>query len=303
MSEVFFNTHEVAKMLQVDKSTVKRWSDEGKLKCYRTPGGHRKFSVECLYRFMNEFNYGVATNHLLPFMSNDDAMLKQVITKNEFHILQSVVIDAALKIKKEEIIKVISESYQNGLSLALIFDNVIKPSVRNLKALFDSGRIPKYDLLLAARTLSTAITIATDTLPRETYKEQDIVCASLSDVNANANVEFTAITALLENLGYRVLNLGNHTIADGVSQIFEDKKISLVCLYCNHISNMEKMMNQISAVRSSLIGKNVFLLLTGEALIEKFQNFFAGISFTVCNSFAEIELINTNSKTIQKQIS
>ena len=34
---------EVAKILKVNTSSVKRWADEGKLPCFRTPGGHRRF--------------------------------------------------------------------------------------------------------------------------------------------------------------------------------------------------------------------------------------------------------------------
>ncbi len=35
----------VARMLNVNASSVKRWADEGKLPCLRTPGGHRRFQA------------------------------------------------------------------------------------------------------------------------------------------------------------------------------------------------------------------------------------------------------------------
>jgi excisionase family DNA binding protein len=38
---------EVASVLHVDPNTVARWSDNGKLRALRTPGGHRRyFSAE-----------------------------------------------------------------------------------------------------------------------------------------------------------------------------------------------------------------------------------------------------------------
>lgn len=37
------SSREVAQMLNVNPSSVKRWADEGKLPCFRTPGGHRRF--------------------------------------------------------------------------------------------------------------------------------------------------------------------------------------------------------------------------------------------------------------------
>ena len=40
---------EVASILHVDPNTVARWSNEGKLRALRTPGGHRRyFAVEVL---------------------------------------------------------------------------------------------------------------------------------------------------------------------------------------------------------------------------------------------------------------
>jgi excisionase family DNA binding protein len=43
---------EAARHLGVSISTVRRWSDAGHLKGYRTPGGQRRFSVEQLDAFL-----------------------------------------------------------------------------------------------------------------------------------------------------------------------------------------------------------------------------------------------------------
>src|SRR4051794_10511197 len=32
-------------ILGVDESTIRRWADTGRLRVYRTPGGHRRFSL------------------------------------------------------------------------------------------------------------------------------------------------------------------------------------------------------------------------------------------------------------------
>jgi excisionase family DNA binding protein len=35
-------------ILGADESTLRRWADSGRLKCYRTPGGHRRFALSDL---------------------------------------------------------------------------------------------------------------------------------------------------------------------------------------------------------------------------------------------------------------
>jgi excisionase family DNA binding protein len=37
--------HRACEILGVDESTLRRWADSGRLRVYRTPGGHRRFSL------------------------------------------------------------------------------------------------------------------------------------------------------------------------------------------------------------------------------------------------------------------
>ena len=45
---------EAARFLKVNTSSVKRWADEGKLPCSRTPGGHRRFERTDVEHFRQE---------------------------------------------------------------------------------------------------------------------------------------------------------------------------------------------------------------------------------------------------------
>ena len=50
----YLNSKEVAMIMGVHVSTVKRWTDAGNLPCYQTPGGHRKFILSHII-FSNEY--------------------------------------------------------------------------------------------------------------------------------------------------------------------------------------------------------------------------------------------------------
>ena len=51
-SRLALSTSQVARRLGVSVGTVRRWSDDGYLNAYRTPGGQRRFSAEQVDAFV-----------------------------------------------------------------------------------------------------------------------------------------------------------------------------------------------------------------------------------------------------------
>lgn len=51
-SEKLYTTHQVAKLVQMDMSSVVKWINDGLLVGYRTPGGHRRIRVSDLLTFL-----------------------------------------------------------------------------------------------------------------------------------------------------------------------------------------------------------------------------------------------------------
>jgi len=53
----YYSTRELAVLLHANESTIKRWSDKGALKCFRTPGGHRRFTPQSVFEFIKKYHY------------------------------------------------------------------------------------------------------------------------------------------------------------------------------------------------------------------------------------------------------
>jgi excisionase family DNA binding protein len=51
-SERLLNASEAAEFLGVSTSSVRKWSDQGLVPVYRTPGGQRRYSLTDLERFL-----------------------------------------------------------------------------------------------------------------------------------------------------------------------------------------------------------------------------------------------------------
>ncbi len=52
-------SHDVAKALRVNPTSVNKWATEGHLKCYKTPGGHRRFNRSDVDDFAARFGMPV----------------------------------------------------------------------------------------------------------------------------------------------------------------------------------------------------------------------------------------------------
>lgn len=48
------NIEEASKFISVSKTTLRRWEKEGKIKSYRTPGGHRRYEQEDLLKVIGK---------------------------------------------------------------------------------------------------------------------------------------------------------------------------------------------------------------------------------------------------------
>lgn len=78
-----FSSRQVGKMVGADPSSVNRWIDSGRLKAYRTPGGHRRVLYDDLMVFLGEWGIPMPdelkpTNLSLLLVDDDEQYLKSL---------------------------------------------------------------------------------------------------------------------------------------------------------------------------------------------------------------------------------
>jgi excisionase family DNA binding protein len=78
MKEIF-TTHEVSKICKVDITSVINWVNSGKIKAYKTPGGHRRIKRSDLIVFLKQYNFPVSedvfeTAPTILVVEDDEAM-------------------------------------------------------------------------------------------------------------------------------------------------------------------------------------------------------------------------------------
>jgi len=65
-TQLAFTSSQAASYLGVSLATVRRWSDDGHLRGYRTPGGQRRFSRAQLDEFLRSLSGEEASEDILP---------------------------------------------------------------------------------------------------------------------------------------------------------------------------------------------------------------------------------------------
>ncbi|MCX6137154.1 MAG: helix-turn-helix domain-containing protein [Ignavibacteriales bacterium] len=280
MTEILFTTIDVAQMLYVDKSTVKRWTDEGKLKCFRTPGGHRKFRAEDLYAFVTQYNYGVTPINLFPQFASDEAVIRQIIIKKEYNVLASVCFSAAIKGKKDDVLKLFTEVHRYGLALPVLFDEILCPTLKRIHDLFVSGKLSAPEHQLAVNALSTATLLMSDVIVKPSLNGKRAICATIE--KESDDILLKALTVLLESEGYDVLNLGVGVSAADVIQLAKSRNPQFVYLLAAQMNQQNAFEAQHELLMNELAGMNSALILCGSGYAAE------NLGVTVCASFVEM---------------
>ncbi|OGS24659.1 MAG: hypothetical protein A2297_07650 [Elusimicrobia bacterium RIFOXYB2_FULL_48_7] len=77
-------TYQISKLCKVDLSTVIDWINQGKMKAYRTPGGHRRIKMEDFKSFLKEYNMpvpgdiGAELKPTILIVDDEPAVLKMI---------------------------------------------------------------------------------------------------------------------------------------------------------------------------------------------------------------------------------
>ncbi|MGA7161157.1 MAG: helix-turn-helix domain-containing protein [Bacteroidota bacterium] len=300
MTELLFTTKDVASMLQVDKSTIKRWTDEGKLKCFRTPGGHRKFRAEDLYQFMADYNYNVSAADFFPAAASDEAVLRGMIVQKEFNVLDSVCFSAAIKGNKNDLLKLLAEAYKNGMSLPLMFDKIVGPTSKKISSLNFSGKLLLSEKQLAINTLSSAIVLLSDVIVKPAQNGKIAICAMVE--NNTDDLELKELNVLLESGGFEVLNLGMGVSADSIAQLIRSKRPNFVFLIASNIHDEETVALEHKTIQNELQLYGGKLIISGPAYTQQLlSGRLAGLFYKFCATFKELTMVQYEKSELKKK--
>jgi len=218
----YFNSHDAAKILGVNVSTVKRWTDEGKLECIKSIGGHRKFMMSHFADFLGRNNKKVSKVNVFPIEDDSDLEISHHILKGNYDYLIDYVLEQAFLSKRDRVQYVMNGLYLGQHALYEIYDNLVTHVLQKIGDMWEKDIKTVTEEHIATQTVRDSIVRLQGIIRIPEKKIGNALCINL--FNELHDIALKMVDHILEVKGYRVLFSGQITPILKMEQVFETFK-------------------------------------------------------------------------------
>lgn len=228
VQKTVLSTADVARLFKVTETTVKRWADEGNLKCQKTPGGHRKYEMRYVVEFARDNKFDpLGVLALLDDANFSNAVQVAVLTR-DFQALVAAFVERALSPDKTDLHALLSYLYEHKIHLWEIYDHVLRPGMADIGERWARGEIginhehrASHETLEALSKLQAQILI-------KPLAGKTVLCACVGD--EKHEIGLRCVANIFDSEGWRVHYLGAETPHDAIVASIRELRPSVVCL-------------------------------------------------------------------------
>lgn len=222
----FYSSRELSAMFQLNESTIKRWADAGKLKCFKTPGGHRKFSAKHVQEFVEQFKFEPSHSHLdlFPHLTKRDIEALLHTHQQDF---SSLFLERAFQADTESLVRILHNRYSAQVSVENIYDTVVRSAIQNIFSRREANTISEAEKHVASTAIFESLLEFRTVIHKKPANGKIALCGSVT--NGLREVILFGFSHLLEIEGWKVYNLGANTPPEILLNAVERYHPSLLC--------------------------------------------------------------------------
>jgi len=226
-----FSSQDLAKLLDINVSTVKRLADSGQLRCVRTPGGHRRFRVEDVRAFVG--TQGIHSHTFAPIIDETGngerhQAFEQAILERRWERLQEHLIAIAGIGTVREVTRLLVATQVAGVHPAELCDHVISPVMREVGNRWATNRITVADEHLISHTIAAALAQTLTHRGERSKVPYRALCGCLAPDSHEMGCQCVALVLTFE--GWEVATLGASTPVESFVSAIEKHRPDLICL-------------------------------------------------------------------------
>ncbi len=267
----YLSSKDTANILGINISTLKRWTDNGKIKCEKTAGGHRKFTMQHIREYYKSFTDS-SKNVSLGIENKEQKFLYGLINDRDFKELAQNLAASSLKADELSVRTIVNGLYMNGVPIPDLLDYVIDVAGHIVELQLQTNKIDHSDAYLSRNVITRSVDSLNNDQPNGSFNGKNALCVNFEDNLPDIGVVMSEV--LLRNNGFNVYNTGSHAELGNLKNIIKNRKINLLLFYlcnlqcCNAIveKNIDKTKKQIVEIIALANKINIKVIFGGEGL-------------------------------------
>jgi len=244
----YFNSEDAAKILGVNVSTIKRWTESGALECIKTAGGHRKFLMSHLASFVEKNKKKNSKVNLFTLESEQDIEISYRILKGDFQFLNKYVLEQALRCNREEIQQVFNGLYLGQYPLHQIYDLIVTPVLHQIGYMWSEDELSVIQEHLASQAIKDCISRLQGILRLPEPNGQTALC--LTPSRELHDIPLKMVDYILEARGFTVLFSGQITPLEKIEQTFSTYKFDRLYISSTNIDERDQLQEEVNTLCS-----------------------------------------------------
>ncbi len=274
MADQLLKTSEIAHILGVSSSTIKRWVDWQQLPATRTVGKHRLIPLSGAYEFA--INRNLPLDGFGPFLEeldNDTQQPKQPIVRPEL----SAVIESLLEGRANRFKDLILTARATGMDTVELADELIRPAMQEVGHRWEQNNLDIYQEHHASRIIESSLM---DLIRRQPPPLPEaplaLGCSPAGDLYTIAGL-FSEL--LLRELGWDVVNLGPNLPWTSIAKAIRVQRPKLAWISVAHVVDSDDFVDGYQSFYSAISRTQTAIIIGGSALSTDLRSRIVAASF------------------------
>jgi len=256
----YVSTTQVAEVLGLGVTTVKRWVDEGILPARRTNGGHRKVRMSDVLRLMRESELPLENvRQLFPRSRKLDFSSAEIVRGQ---------LNEALRETDVELVRsLILGAHQRGFPIHVLADDAIGPALIEIGHLWETGKINVMHEHRAMQLVLSALYELEASQSPKSETGQPIAIGGAPEGDPTIVPTLLAKMVLVE-AGWDAINLGPNTPFSALAAGLDELKPRLIWLCVTHLETSAHFLSGFQQLYAEAKKRDIAVAIGGRGLTQ-----------------------------------
>jgi len=268
MNKSHLSTYDVARILNVNESSVKRWANNGDLKCFKTPGGHRKFMLKDVIEFSEKYTIETMTDSAAIQSINGSTgnNLEFAILSKNFESLSIFLESFINKNEHKKALDFLNILYANRISLSNIYDRIVQPVLEHIGYLWEKDKLPIHVEHLSTETVRRVLNKFQESIHKKESNGYTAICTCPE--GEYHDLAINCVRYALEAQGWLVYYLGANLPAGSLVRAIKLYQPNMICISMTDRYNRKMILGALSKIYSVVKHSGSSLVLGGSSAHE-----------------------------------